>query len=232
MDDKKKLVILGSLFLVIIAVGAFQFSKGGGSEVPAEPVAKSKEASTDTESTVASKTGDAESENTEEGQTGEGVDPALIAAARLNPRDPFDGAAWDANRVPAQVTPVAPPQPRVAPPMRPTSMGGSGFKPIPIGEGALPTPEGSSTPITGGKLPSIEDFPYTVAGTMVGDRPCVLLTDSTGKQKLVNVGGSIDGDSQVVSVSKGAVTVRHRGKTKTFRVSGMSPSNNKYEDKQ
>lgn len=232
MDDKKKIAILGSLFLVMIAVGAFQFAKGGGSDVPAEAVAKSTEASTDADSATAAKSEGSEAESTEEGVTSEAVDPALIAAARLNPRDPFDGAAWDANRAPAQPNPVAPPQPRVTPPMRPNTMGGSGFKPIPIGEGALPTPEGSSTPIPGGKLPSIEDFPYTVAGTMVGDRPCVLLTDATGKQKLVGVGSSIDGDSQVMSISNGVVTVKHRGKTKTFRVSGMSPSNNKYEDKQ
>lgn len=230
MDDKKKIAILGGLFLVMIAVGAFQFAKGGSTDAPAEPVAKATEASAETETEVVANTEASKAEGAEGAEIGEGVDPALIAAARLNPRDPFDGSAWDANLKPAPT--VTPPAPKITSPIRPAGMTGSGFKPIPIGEGALPTPEGSSTPIPGGKLPSIEDFPYTVAGTMVGDRPCVLLTDSTGKQKLVNVGGSIDGDSQVMSISKGAVTVKHRGKTKTFRVSGMNPSNNKNEDKQ
>lgn len=92
-------------------------------------------------------------------------------------------------------------------------------------------PEGGGAPVAGNKLPSIDDFPYTVAGTMLGDRPCVVFTDASGKQKLVGAGGAIDGDSRVVSISKGLVTVNHRGKTKTFRVGGMNPSNDKNEDK-
>lgn len=87
-------------------------------------------------------------------------------------------------------------------------------------------------PTGGTKLPSIDDFPYTVSGTVVGERPLVVLTDQTGKQKIVAVGGHIDGDSEVVSVSNGKVTVRHRGKTKSMPVGGVDPSNKQQEDNQ
>ncbi len=232
MDEKKKIAILGGLFVVIIGVGAFQFAKGGASDAPTEQVSAKKpeatEATTEKPTQEAPSEGDAHAEGTAESDNV--VDPALIAAARLNPRDPFDGTSWDINlkAVPTQPT-VAAPKPRPTPPPM-KGMGGSGFAPMPIGGGVLPS-VGNTAEISGGKLPSIEDFPYTVAGTMVGNRSFVLLKDASGKQKLVSEGSAIDGDSRVISVSKGQVTVSHRGKTKTFRVGG-NPSNDKNEDKQ
>lgn len=229
MDEKKKIAILGGLFVVMIGIGAFQFAKSGGSDAPAEQnIISSKPERTD----------ETKTEKIPEGTTVEDVDvdveadvdPALIAAARLNPRDPFDGSSWDMNlraATPQPSVPVEKPRP-TPPPIK--NIGGSGFKPMPIGDGVLPN-IGGSAEISGGKLPSIEDFPYTVAGTVVGDRSFVLLKDASGKQKLVSVGSSIDGDSRVISISKGLVTVNHRGKTKTFRVGG-NPSNDRNEDKQ
>lgn len=242
MDDKKKIAILGALFVVMIGVGAFQFTR---SSAP-EPVAEKKiEKSTSEEGEAAKKSegehNEATSEEAKGEETGTGtaeeVDPALVAAARLNPRDPFDGTAWDVNykatqQASSQSAAASAPKPMTRPAPRPRPMSGSGFKPLPIGEaGTLPMPEGGTAPVAGNKLPSIDDFPYTVAGTMLGDRPCVVFTDASGKQKLVGAGGAIDGDSRVVSISKGVVTVNHRGKTKTFRVGGMNPSNDKNEDK-
>lgn len=242
MDDKKKITILGALFVVMISVGAFQFTR---SSAP-EPVAEKKVEQSTSEAGEAAKKSEGEHKEatSEEGAKGEEnatgaaeeVDPALVAAARLNPRDPFDGTAWDVNykatQQAIQSAAASAPKPMTKPAPRPRPMGGSGFKPLPIGDaGALPMPEGGGAPVAGNKLPSIDDFPYTVAGTMLGDRPCVVFTDASGKQKLVGAGGAIDGDSRVVSISKGLVTVNHRGKTKTFRVGGMNPSNDKNEDK-
>lgn len=224
MDDKKKIAILAGLFVVMIAVGAFQFTKGSG-EVASEEIISSKpKVSKETKVEIEA---DVDVEATD---SSDDVDPGLIAAARLNPRDPFDGTPWDNNLKAATPQPTAPaekPKP-IAPPIR--NIAGSGFAPLPIGDGVLPN-VGATAEIPGGKLPSIEDFPYTVAGTMVGERSFVLLKDASGKQKLVSAGSSIDGDSQVISVSRGSVTVKHRGKTKTFRVGG-NPSNDRNEDKQ
>lgn len=234
MDEKKKIAILGGLFVVIIGIGAFQFAKGGGSDTPTgETVVSSKPQHTE-QATTEKTPGKPASEESDVDANGEvvdaTVDPGLIAAARLNPRDPFDGSSWDVNlkAAPTQPSVPAPKQRPTPPPMK--SIGGSGFKPMPIGDGVLPNIAGTAD-ISGGKLPSIEDFPYTVAGTMVGDRSFVLLKDASGKQKLVSEGSSIDGDSRVISISKGQVTVKHRGKTKTFRVGG-NPSNDRNEDKQ
>ena len=234
----KKIPILCALFVVIIGVGAFQFAKGGSPAAEAPPAEKKIEGSNaDDKSTTATASKDQPEMGVEVGVEGQvaAVDPALIAAASLNPRDPFDGSAWDADRkailqAQAQAAAQTTPKPVNRAP-RPRGMAGAGFKPLPIGGEALPIPEGGSAPVAGGKLPSIDDFPYTVAGTMVGDRPCVLFTDASGKQKLVREGGAIDGDSHVVSISKGLVTVNHRGKTRTFRVGDMDPSKYKNEDK-
>lgn len=235
MDDKKKIAALAALFIVMIGVGAFQFIKSGSPEAPAPKAAaatEQKSADVKTEK-VASETGPSgqqADEHADKADTAEEtkpeVDPALVAAARLGKRDPFDGRQWDKSLVRPDNTPAPAP---IAPPIQRPRRSISGQLPFdPTKVGVLP--EGGGPAITpGGKLPNLDEFPYTVSGTILGDRPCVVVTDAEGKQKVVPVGGSIDGDSQVLSISKGKVTVRHRGKTKTFSVGGMNPSETKQE---
>lgn len=166
----------------------------------------------------------------EPGQPGTGiaadVDPALVAAAKLNMRDPFDGRRWDKSLLPPPKAPVQQaPQPRSFP--RPGRGLTGNFPVIPNSTGVVPQAGGPGLPDAG--MPNIDEFPYTVTGTVQGNHPCVLFTDKAGKQKLVPVGGSIDGDSQVISISNGKVTVVHNKKTKTFPVGGVTPSNSKQE---
>ena len=60
--------------------------------------------------------------------------------------------------------------------------------------------------------PDPSAFGYQVSGVIVGSKPAAVFTDSGGNQRLVPVGGSLDGDSKVISIDKGQVTVEHRGK--------------------
>lgn len=232
MDDKKKILILGALFVVMIGVGAFQFVKSGD-PAPAATAEKKSETTPagGASATVDTKSGPGESQGGYKAAGDVTVDPALIVAAKLEPRDPFDGRKWEKTEevAPSVPPPAAPKRPASAS-RPPRGISGAGFRPagVPI-EGVLPE---AGAPVAGapqGQLPSVEDFPYVVAGTVSGDRPVVILTDPAGKQKIVPVGGQVDGDSQIVSISNGKVTVRHRGKTKTVPVGGTSPSNNKQE---
>lgn len=54
----------------------------------------------------------------------------------------------------------------------------------------------------------------------MGDRPMAVFADSQGNERIVPVGSSLDGDSQVVSVQAGAVKLRVHGKTKTMTPGG------------
>jgi hypothetical protein len=125
MNDKKKALILGALVVVMLGIGAFQFTMGGKSAPPAEDVAKSDKKDAATAAAGAEGT----VEKTEIGPDGKPVlgpdgkpvvvkvvDPALQGLAILSPRDPFDGTAWGAEttgKVAATATagggPMAPP---------------------------------------------------------------------------------------------------------------------------
>ncbi len=69
--------------------------------------------------------------------------------------------------------------------------------------------------------PDPSAFGYTVSGTMTGgDKPVAVFTDSNGNQRLVPVGGSLDGDSKVISIEKGSVVIEHRGKKQRISQGG------------
>jgi hypothetical protein len=85
---------------------------------------------------------------------------------------------------------------------------------------------------TGGRLPGAGEvgltatgpdpsaFSYRVSGVIVGARPAAVFTDPQGNQRLVSVGSSLDGDSKVVAIERGQVTVEHRGKKLRLSLGG------------
>jgi type II secretory pathway component PulC len=60
------------------------------------------------------------------------------------------------------------------------------------------------------------EFAYQVKGVIVGKKPMAVFEDDNGNQRLVPLGGSLDGDSKVVAIEKGKVRIRHHGKEKTL----------------
>ncbi|MEZ5163070.1 MAG: hypothetical protein R2688_04840 [Fimbriimonadaceae bacterium] len=209
-EDKKKAVVLGVLVVVMLGVGAFTFM---GKPKPA-PVS-----STDTATEITD-------EGTElaegEGAEGEISDPVTalneIGLSPYSARDPFEtpaGAKVD-TKPPVQNTP---PPTKVAsntPP--PMSGGNKPFNPLEGWDGPLPT---GTTPAGGGTIPgsgaAVELKPkYRVMGVIVGAKSMAVFEDSDGNQKLVPVGGAVDGDTKVTAIERGKVTVSHRGKQQTL----------------
>ena len=69
--------------------------------------------------------------------------------------------------------------------------------------------------------PDPNQFSYTVSGVITGgNKPAAVFTDSSGNQRLVPVGGSLDGDSKVVAIDRGNVTIEHRGKKQRLSLGG------------
>lgn len=199
MDDKKKLIVVVALVIVVLAVGAFQLT-GGGSKSDAPVVEKKPKPKT-------------------EATTPEGPKNAEFAAS-LTMRDPFlagtlPGSIETPLPVPVE-TPRPTPQPRPLPGGVPIDLTGVG--PLPGAEIGV-QPAGTAEPV------KVDMFGYTLAGIVLGERPAALFADAAGNQKLVREGSSIDGDARLISISRGRVTVSHRGKTLSITLGGDSSGN-------
>jgi hypothetical protein len=220
-DDKKKLMVLGALVAVMLGVGAFTFLGGSPTPPPADVTAKKdEETKEDGAKTV---------KVDEQGNpvVGEEADPPKnpLYAADLPQRDPFQENALPGEVLPpsAQQLPKVPTLPPVkrGGSRRTSGGGGAGYSPFP------PPPLSGSLPGVGGGTVSVSptgpdpsSFGYSLSGTMTGQRPIAVFTDSNGNQRLVPVGGSLDGDSKVVAVEKGSVTIEHRGKKQRLSLGG------------
>lgn len=181
MDSKKKTAILVALFVVIIAVGAFQFSgMADGSPAPKaqakDKKAKDKGAST-TEEKPAAK------------------NPAV--SADLAQRDPFHQEDLLPPPTPTPQQPVQQPRRVRNLPNMPE----------------LPPAQIDKTGLAGLGVTPERQQGYAVSVVILGSRPAAVFVDAQGGERLVPLGGALDGDTQVVGIEKGAVSVRFRGKT-------------------
>lgn len=125
-------------------------------------------------------------------------------AAALPVRDPFaqTAVATAEAKTPSEKIPTPPPIGGNIPkgvPSLPAASGPIGIQPM-----AAPAPT----------------FGYTVAGIIRGDHPAAIFTDSTGAQRLISIGGSLDGDSKLVAVQDGDAIVSFRGKKLRLTVGG------------
>lgn len=209
MKDKKTLVLV-ALGIVLVAVGAFGLLKPEPKITPkvvatAEPIGKE-----DTSSPT-------RNGGKEEGKDERAEQLMALVTGPLNPRDPFEQqgpmraveAAAPPNNPGSGVAGNIPPPTRNVAPVPP-------LNPVPGTLGGTPGGLGVS-PGTPLRQPS--EFGYRVKGVVVGAKSVVVLEDDNGNQRLVPAGVSIDGDSKVVSVSNGRVTIQHKGKQKTYTVS-------------
>jgi hypothetical protein len=211
MADKKKLMVVAALVLVVISVGAFQFAQPGTSP---KATAKKK-----TERTA---------EKSEEKAPEETENP--IFAQPLKPRDPFQVP------VVASAEPAAAPAPeqserrntrrRAAADTSIPPLPVGGIQPLPgaIGSGTLSTEPMNAGPASAPK-PEETPFAYTVAGVIVGERPAAVFADGQGNQRLVRQGAKLDGDTHVLNVSRGEVVIEFRGKTLRIKVGGNPNAN-------
>jgi hypothetical protein len=169
--------------------------------------------------------------NPSEGSVSLLVDPALVAAAKLPVRDPFNGTRWDLDSIARAKQEKQVPTPNTVPNTvrRPKSMGSKPFSMPPMGvdpgqlQGTLPNVG------QGGQvgMPSIDDVPYTVTGVVRGSHPAVVVKDASGNQRIVQVGHKLDADTEVLGVARGKMIVRHRGKVKTISIEDAGAAPNK-----
>lgn len=197
-QDKKKLLIIGILFLALVGVGTYQFV---GSSAPP----KKNQASKANEPRQSGTVEQPETENT----------PNKVFALGLTPRNPFQPGT-----LPNEQRPDAIENNRIvqAPPERPTPRVDTpyaGVKPPwdPTIPGVGLEPGGASTP-------PANEFTYTLIGLVDGPTPVAVFLTSDGAQKMVRVGEYVGQDAKVVRIQNGSVTIQANGKTITQRVGG------------
>jgi len=195
-DNKKQIIVVVALALVIVSVGVFQFVIGNKTPPPPRQATKAE-----------SKAPMVAAETSKPGE----IKNKLIVMD-LPARDPFQTEALPSapDTQPTQkavTTPDTKPDKQIKGTVLP-----------PVGGGPV-TLDG---PIGGGKGLAIEPekFAFTVSGVMLGEKPMAVFSDAQGNQRLIMLGGSLDPDSQVVSIDKDAVTVRFHGKTLRLTVEG------------
>jgi hypothetical protein len=207
--EKKQMMVLGALALMIVAVGAFQFM---GSSAP-EPAPAKVEAKADAES------------GKQEGEKLAVLNPKF--SSPYSRRDPFSLAPFARPQQPAAPAATAEDPKPVKPALdtsRSTKTATTGKQwPAPFDQGGrieLPpagTEKGTSKQHEPYEPPAPE-FGYSLVGTIQGDKPAAVLSDSAGNQRLVAVGQHIDGDSVLVSVTGGKAIVRFNGGRQTLSI--------------
>jgi hypothetical protein len=204
--NKKKLIVIGVLGAVLLAVGVFQFT----SSSEPQPSSSPKPPSAGADAGAPAKTADGD--NTDPAAVDDPIRKLYVQA--LPTRDPFQrlGAELEGEPLPKGTSTLRPTPPAV-PPMKLDGV-------LPDLNGSLPT---GLTP--GAPLRRPGEFAYTLSGVILGSRPAAVFTDDSGNQKLVLLGSAVDGDSRLVGLTKGHATISHQGKTLTFSVGGNPNAN-------
>jgi len=205
MDDKKKLMALGAMGVVLLGIGAFQFVKASGSQAPA-PAPKTEVSKAPSDSANAN--GDPASDILAPQQND------LVKGAYAY-RDPFKPLV-DSNARPAAQNPMQTPRPQPTRiPDFPRDIDTNGGLPSP-----LPANGGTTVPVK----PQAPAYGFSLAGVIMGKKPAAVFIDAQGAQHLVELGGSLDGDTQLVDLDRDHVVLRVKGQTKTLTLGGGDTS--------
>jgi hypothetical protein len=191
MDERKKTIFVGVLFVVMVVVGIVQFLR-----MSAAPTVSSSPAPKPPPAPVAA---EAAPDATKPGEL---KNPGLYP---LPARDPFKSPFPPQDQVVAS-------NPHPAPISKP-SKGLSGTLP---GVGDLAVhPQVDTAP------PPEPTFDYTVSGIVVGRHPLVSFEDKSGHQRLVELGQRIDPESRVLYIDPHQVIVSFnwaKGKVKELKL--------------
>jgi hypothetical protein len=235
LDEKKKMIAVGALGVVLLGMGAFKLLPSGSAPAPA-PLAKKTAhpttvASNETASAPKGEAGNANNAGTGSGAVNsDGMPKITIDPQTLPPRDPFEIPPTTQDMTGAPKTPDQP-GPRTFShgssnadrPMPPNR-----FKKPDVMQGNLPVlpipdsghPEGTKTADNSTAKPAEPVFDYHLGGVMFGAHPVAVFADKAGGQRLVSVGGSIDGDAKLVSLSRDEATISFRGRTLRLPLGG------------
>lgn len=194
--EKKQLVVVGVLVVLVLGIGAFQFTRQDAPPPPASTKEKAKSVDETEKTAVPTKNY-----------------PELMD---LQQRDPFEIAAFVAG---------SNPQPTIAPIPKPAPVSGTVITdPSKKGLDALPGPElpwqaggiGDVKPIE----PPKPVFGYTLVGIVEGAHPMAVFQDEKGNQQLVEAGQSIGSSATITHISRGKVRVKFNAETLVLNVGG------------
>jgi hypothetical protein len=126
-------------------------------------------------------------------------------------RDPFKAAQLPGG-IPTQPVMVPEHAPKNVKPIPEFNPGGQ-FSPI-----TLPAPDQQNPAVF-----AVEpEFRYVLVGIVQGDIPAAVFADEAGNQRLITLGGAIDGDSKLISVERGKATVKFNKHTLTLTIGGTA----------
>jgi len=200
MDDKKKLIVLGAMGVVLLGVGVIQFTKGSGTPAPAPAVTASTPSSDSRLASNADGKGDAVPAQQND-----------LVSGSYPEHDPFKPLVSDTALQPA-------PTPNPIP-------NHMGSHPMPVDPmpGVLPGGDvagGSTTPL----VPAPPRYGFSLTGVILGRKPAAVFVDAQGAQHLIELGGRLDGDTQLVDLAKDHVVLRIKDQTKTLTLGGGESS--------
>jgi hypothetical protein len=202
--EKKQYVILGVLGVVVLGVGAFQLTGMNKPSAAASSVdvgsSTANQSAVDPElNGLRSGNGTEVAANTEEADFNERLKEILKATTRK--RDPFS---------PVDEEDFIKADEKKLPPRPPRGAQVNALNPL---QGEVPLVPGG---FDGSSLPSnIQPVPeYKLKGVLLGNQKLAVLENADGQQKLVPVGGSLDGDTVVSSIEKGKVTIQRKDQAK------------------
>ena len=202
--EKKQMIVLGVLALMIVCVGAFQMMGSGTAAAPVPaPAPETKKETKDLEETSTTSETKPKIANPEQ-------------AYPLPKRDPFAPSAF---AIFANEDPDAVPKPS-------NSSGGTkGMKNVPTTlqgtkEDIVWTSGGDSEGGVPPVIPPAPKFNYTLVGFVQGKYPAAVFSDRSGNQKLVEAGDAIDGSATLVAVYGNKVKVKFHDQTRVLTVGG------------
>lgn len=208
--QKKQTIIVGALFAVFVAVGAFSFLGGGK---PAAPAAKKEESAKveDTRNTT---------DKTE-------IDPELkeMLKPEFAQRDPFKPlsetaklTASSVGAIPSATKLATTAPPRVQPQAVSTDSnnGNTPMDPLPgttvVATNSSATQQGGPSPAPDKPVRDPSIPPYRVIGTITeGTEPIAILEAEGGKQIMLKLGDST-GTARLLSISRRHVLIQYGGK--------------------
>ena len=203
MDEKKKLMVLGAMGVVLLGIGVMQFTKASAQNPAPAPQPTTTASAKDSSATDSN------------GQTGDQSAPQqnnLVTGAYAY-RDPFKPLV-DANA-------PAPNLQNTTPNTRPVQVArNETIPPFPGISGTLPPAEGKTVPLK----PPAPEFGYKLAGVIMGRKPAAVFVDVQGVQHLVQLGGSLDGDTQLVNLDRDHVVLRFKDQIKNLTLGGGDSS--------
>lgn len=248
--EKKKLIVVGALLVVMLGLGAFQLVSGGSEPAPKKPKSESKSSSekSDKSSDEPGASSDESPNETESGafKTHEPRNPFAEPAAAAEPGPAIAGDSKTFSGTGSKLgnamgSAMAEMTKGLArgmgeafkglDPMRPMqgSLQGNFGDPVaqlpninPNGEDSEPEAGSTGQKNDPGKiLRQPGEFAYKLTGVVIGERPVAILASDDGSQQVAAVGSTVGG-ARIVSVERGRVVLIHNGKRLTLKLGGDS----------